>query len=887
MSADPATASGPQASTGSTLAAASGGASSPVPALPAEALYRRCDPDSLGFETTADLPPLEGVVGQPRAVRAIEFGLQVASDTHHLFVVGPPGSGRTSLSRAFLRRQAAQRPAPDDWVYVYNFDEPDRPRTLRLPAGRGSELAQAMERFLRQAGRDIPRTFESEEYARRREEAVRDLRERQNALGERVRVAAREAGFAVEHTPTGIITIPVVDGRPLSAEEYERLPDEAKAELERRGSALRELLEQALRELRDLSRQMDERLQALNREVAGLAVGHLLEDLRERFRDLPEVRRFFDRVQQDLPDHLGDFVRQSPPGAEAALIELQEAQREEHLSRYRVNVLVDNSRLQGAPVIEETFPTYYNLAGRIEYRARFGGLATDFRQIKAGALHRANGGYLLLQAIDLLRQPFAWETLKRALLTGQVEVQNLAEQFTLFPTATLQPEPIPLRTKVVLVGPPLLYFLLCYLDEDFRKLFRVRADFAPDMRWSDEHAQGYAAFVASQVQQHGLRPFHKTAVARLIEYGARQAEHQYRLSAQLTDVADIVREANYWAGVRLGQEGGQGVRGRPQADGVVQAVDVERAIAEAEYRSNLVEERLLDLMEEGTLLVDVDGTKVGQVNGIALYQLGDYTFGRPSRITARAGLPRGGSTIVSIEREIALSGPIHSKGVLILSGYLAGQYSQQHPLALAATLTFEQTYGEVEGDSASAAELCALLSAIAGVPLRQDIAVTGSINQHGEVQPVGGVTRKIEGFYAACKLKGLTGRQGVVIPAANCRNLMLKEEVREAVRAGHFHIWAVRHVDEAITLLTGMPAGERLPDGSFPEGTFHRRIEERLEEYARRLRESGAQVVLSGGATPPPSLGREGPPAPPPPPGPPSPPPPAPPPPPEPPARSG
>ncbi len=848
-------------------------------AVPPDQLYRRCDPDSLGFETTAELGPLDAVVGQPRAVRAIEFGLEVADDAYHLFVIGPPGSGRTSLSRAFLRRRAAERPAPDDWAYVYNFETPDQPRALRLPPGRATELAEGMETFLRQAQRELPRAFESEQYAQRRDEAVRPLRQRQEALVERLRRAAQEAGFAVEHTPAGIATIPLVDGRPLSREEYEQLSDQQRAELQARGERLRQILEQALREQRDIARETDERIRALNREVAGFAVGHLLDDLRERFDSLPEVRCFLDQVQEDLPEHLGDFLG-GPPGevggdqASAAIAELQQARREEHLDRYRINVLVDNGRLQGAPVVEETFPTYYNLAGRIEFRARFGALLTDFRQIKAGALHRANGGYLLLQAIDVLRQPFAWEAVKRALLSGQIEVENLAEQFTLFPTTTIHPQPIPLRTKVVLVGPPLLYFLLCYLDEDFRKLFRVRADFAPDMRASNENVQGYAAFVAAQVRQHGLRPFHKSAVARLVEYGAREAEHQGRLSARLLEISEIVREAHHWAGHRL-RAAIQGAS--PGANsGVVLAEDVDRAIAEAEYRSNLPEERLLELVEEGTLLVDVTGTQVGQVNGLALYQLGDYSFGRPSRITARVGLPRSGAgTVASIERETALSGPIHSKGVLILSGYLAGQYSQAQPLAMAATLTFEQTYGEVEGDSASVAELYALLSALAGVPLRQDVAVTGSVSQHGEVQPVGGVTRKIEGFYAVCKLKGLTGRQGVLIPAANCSHLMLKDEVREAVRAGRFHVWAIRHVDEGIELLTGMPAGQRDAGGAFPEGTFHRRVAERLEAYARRLREFGGQLAAPAGVSPAPRR-EEGPPqpppAPPPPPGPPTPP---------------
>jgi lon-related putative ATP-dependent protease len=494
-------------------------------------------------------------------------------------------------------------------------------------------------------------------------------------------------------------------------------------------------------------------------------------------------------------------------------------QREEQLTRYRVNVFVDNDEFSGAPIIVERNPTYYNLIGRIDYRATFGAMVTDFRQIKSGALHRANGGFLILQVLDVLSAPFAWDALKRTLICGEVMIENLGEQYSALPTERLRPEPIPLDVKVILLGPPEVYYLLHRLDPDFQELFKVKADFAPDMDWTEEHQSLYVAFISQRVHEAGLRHFDREALAAIIEYGARLREDQRKLSSRLRDIADLVSEANYWAG-KAGHD-------------LVQVADVKQAVARQRYRSNLIEERIKEMIDNGTIMIDTVGARVAQVNGVAIIDLGSNPFGNPSRITARVSPGRG--SVKSIEREIELSGPIHSKGFLILSGYLAGQYSQQYPLSINATITFEQSYDEVEGDSASSTELYALLSALADLPLQQGIAVTGSVNQHGEIQAVGGVTAKIEGFFAVCKAKGLTGEQGIIIPATNVPNLMLDEEVIEAVRAGQFHVWAVRTIDEGIELLTGCPAGQRGPDGLYPEGTVHRLVEGRLRDYAERL----------------------------------------------------
>lgn len=788
--------------------------------IASEHLRRRVDPSQFP-STTEDIPPLEGIIGQPRALDAIAFGLEIHSPGYNLFVAGPTGSGRERTIHDFLSRFAPTRPSPSDWVYVYNFAQPDRPRAIRLPQGRGRKLAADLDALLEAAQHDIPRAFESEDYIHRRREALSALTRRSDALFNELQALATSQGFAIETTPTGMVTVPLNQGKALSEEEFRRLPLQRRQELEERGSVLQEHIADTLRQMRQMQKEAIERVRQLERDVALFTLGPHLDDLREAYVDQPEVELYLDQIKRDLPEHLDDFRRSSAENDERASSGFSpEVQHETHLARYRVNVFVDNDAFQGAPIVIERNPTYYNLLGRVDYRATFGALVTDFRRIRPGALQRANGGFLVLQVNDVLAAPFAWEALKRALLSGEVAIENLGDQYSALPTERLQPEPIPLDVKVILLGSPEVYALLYQLDSNFRELFKVKADFAPDMDWTDEHQGQYASFVSQQVREEGLRHLDRQAIARIIEESARLREDQRKLSSSLRDIADIVAEANYWAG-RAGHD-------------PVQVSDVEQAIAKKRYRSNLVEERFQELIETNTLMIATTGTREAQVNGLAMIDLGGYAFGKPSRITARVSPGRG--SIRSIEREIELSGPIHSKGFLILSGYLAGQYSQHSPLSLAATITFEQSYDEIEGDSASSAELYVLLSALADAPLEQGMAVTGSVNQHGEVQAVGGVTSKIEGFFATCKAQGLTGKQGVIIPAANVPNLMLGQEIIVAVQAGQFHIWAVRTIDEGIELLTGLPAGQRDSDGQYPEGSIHRLVEQRLQTYAEHLR---------------------------------------------------
>jgi predicted ATP-dependent protease len=780
-------------------------------------LCRRVSPRDLPFRTTAEVAPLEGTVGQPGALSAIEFGIEIRTAGFNVYVAAQPGSGRGQAVRDALARLARGRPAPDDWVYVHNFAEPDRPNAIRLPVGRGPSLAADMAEFVRAAVREIPRAFESEEVARRRADVLAELATRRDGAGERLAAFARDRSFALETTPAGVASVPLVSGVPLSREEFAKLSEEGRHEIERRGEAVQEQVGTFLREMRQIEKEAAERTRQLEREVAVFVMGTHLQELHERYDSVDELAAYLDQVRDDLLERLDDF-RDGDQVQQPALPFLP-PRRPDH-SRYGVNVFVTNGDCLCAPIVIERNPTFANLIGRTEYRYAYGTMATDFREIKAGALHRANGGFLVLDAADVLAHPFAWSALKRALRTHEVRIENLAEEVAPVPVATLRPEAIPLDVKVVLIGSHYLFRLLHQHDEEFPELFKVKSEFASEMAWDDASYASYAGGIARWVRNTGLRHFDRSAVARVIEFGSVLVEHQRKLSTRLREISDLVSEASFWAG-KSGRE-------------VVSAGDVERAIRERRGRSSLVEKRLQEAVSDATIAIDTVGERVGQVNGLAILDLGDYSFGKPSRISARVSLGHG--NVVSIEREIEQSGPSHSKGFLILAGYLAGMYAQEFPLALQATITFEQSYDGIDGDSASSTELYALLSALADVPIRQGIAVTGSVSQIGEVQAIGGVTRKIEGYFETCKAQGLTGDQGVMVPHTNIANLVLSDEVVAAVRAGRFNVWAVRTIDEGIEVLTGVAAGTRGADGAWRPGTIHRLVEDRLRAYADRAK---------------------------------------------------
>lgn len=780
-----------------------------------------CRVEDLGCLHTDDLKPLETIIGQERAVKALEFGLGIQAEGFNIFVAGPPGTGKNTAVKAFLEEVAREKPAPSDWCYVHNFRDSYRPRALKLPAGMGAELARDMQNLVKTARREIPRAFASEEYARKKEEIMAAFDARKEQLLHQLHARARAAGFTIQGAPGGIFIIPVVGDEMIKEEDFARLPQEERAAILQRREALEQEVARTFRELHNLEHEAADALQRLESEIAAFAVGHLFVHLLGKYGSLPDVKAYLEAVQQDMLNNIGLF-RGETRGSEGPVPPWL---RETPFRKYEVNVLVDNSELKGAPVILELNPTYADLFGRIEKEAHFGTLVTDFTMIRSGSLHRANGGYIVIPVEDLLRNLFAWDGLKRALRDKEITIEEPGERLGLGAAKTLRPEPIPLQVKVILLGEPLYYYLLYLFDPDFRELFKVKAEFDTRMDRNPENLRKYAAFFCTLCEKENLLHLDASAVAKLVEYGSRLAEDQTKLSTRFAEIADVVREACHYA--------------RQEGAGYTTAEHVKRAIDASFYRSNLIQERIQEMFARGTLLLDVTGAKVGQVNGLSVLSLGDLNFGKPSRITASVAAGKDG--VIDIEREARLGGRIHTKGVLILSGYLAERYARDIPLSLSARLVFEQSYEGIEGDSASCAELFALLSALADVPMKQNLAVTGSINQKGEIQPVGGINEKIEGFFDVCRVKGLTGDQGVIIPAANAENLMLREDVVQAIRDGKFHVYLSSTVDEGVELLTGLPAGERGPDGMFPEGSFNALVAARLLELSERIREFGGE----------------------------------------------
>ncbi len=801
-------------------------------ALAAADLCRRCDPDQFKFQTTDELEDLAQVLGQARAVNAIEFGVGIGRDGYNLFAMGPEGLGRRTIIRRHLERLAQRGQAPSDWCYVFNFDTPHKPCAVELPAGRASRFRQDMARLVEDLRTAIPAAFESAEYRAKQREIETELGERQEqgvgAIGER----AKNQGIALVRTPAGFGFAPRHGDGVMNPEEYRKLPEAEQQRLESAISVLQEELESAIHDMPKWRREAQRKLRELNRQVTRAAVNGLFEELKAEYHSLPAVLRHLAGMQEDVLDH-AEVFRQPKDGEQPTLfgvpLPLSEM-GESFLRRYQVNVLIERGGTDRAPIVYEDHPTHDNLVGRIEHIAQMGTLVTDFTLIKAGSLHRANGGYLVLDALKVLLNPLAWEALKRALRSREVRIESLGQALSLISTVSLEPEPIALDVKVVLVGQRLLYYLLHAYDPEFGELFKVAVDFEEDMGRAPEADLLYARMVATAARQEKVRPLDRAAVARVIEHGSRNAGDAEKLSVQMRDINDLLRESDYWAGAA--------------ARKVICAEDVQRAIDARVERADRVRDRLQEEILRGRLLIDTAGSSTGQVNGLSVAQLGGFAFGIPHRITARVRL--GSGKVVDIEREVELGGPIHSKGVLILSGFIAGRYAANKPLSLSASLVFEQSYGGVEGDSASCAELYALLSALADAPLSQSLAVTGSVNQHGAVQAIGGVNEKIEGFFDICRSRGLTGEQGVLIPASNVKNLMLRRDVVEAAAAGKFHIYPVDSVDQGIEILTGVPAGERDATGEFPAGTINFRVERRLSGFAERTRAFGAAAAAKG-----------------------------------------
>jgi predicted ATP-dependent protease len=803
-----------------------------VDALTPDRLYTVCDFPGTPFVSTEELADLEGMLGQERAAEALDFGLAIRSEGYNLFVMGPAGTGKRTLVMDLLRQAAARGAVPPDWVYVNNFAQPHRPRAISLPAGRGKTLKADMQRLIEDLLAAIPATFESDEYRNRLEEIEHEFGERETAAFKAFGEEAQREGIALLRTPSGFGLAPERDGEVLGPDDFEKLPEDERARIRKVIEGLHERLHKLIRQAPQWLREKRERVRELNHEFSRLAVGHQIADLRDTYRDIPAVLDYLQAVEQDLIDNADDFRK--PQEGMPQILGLPMAVSPS-FRRYQVNLLVDHGESEGAPVVSPDHPSHAVLVGRVEHMEHLGALVTDFSLIKPGALHQATGGYLVLDARKLLMQPYAWEGLKRALRSRRIRTDSLAQMLSLTSTISLDPEPIPLEVKVVLVGERLLYYLLCEYDPDFRELFKVVADFEDDLPRAGDTPLLYARLIATLARKERLLPFDQGACARLIEQAAREADDAERLSTHMQGLLDLMREADFLA---------------RQADAArVAAQEVQAAIEARERRTGRLRGRLRDAILRETLRIETSGGRVGQANGLSVIDLGDSRFAHPTRITANVRLGEG--EVVDIQREVDLGGAIHSKGVLILSAFLATRYASQLPLSLAATLTFEQTYGEVEGDSASMAELCVLLSALGGLPILQGRAITGSVDQHGHMQAIGGVNEKIEGFFDICAARGLTGEQGVVIPEANVKHLMLRADVVTACAEGRFHVWATRDVDEAVELLTGTPAGAPDDNGVVPEGSVNYLVAARLIQYSSlRQAFSGLQEKPRGRRAP-------------------------------------
>jgi lon-related putative ATP-dependent protease len=791
--------------------------------VPVDLLYARIDPETLGFDTTESLcPPEEGVVAQDRAIEAIKFGMGMKDVDYNIFVAGQPKTGLTYIARTFLEKTAKAEPTPPDCCYVYNFKEPDSPNYLSLTAGRGKELQKSMEQFVQTLQAKIPEVFDSEDYSAKEAEVHQAFERQRRDIIDALSQRAKEQGFILQFSQVGMVIVPAAeDGQPMSQEELSQLPEEKKQELREKSDNLQKEMNDAIKDIRKAEGAFREKHSKLDAEIAMYVVGHLMETLEEQFKDEEEVLEYFQEVQADILENIDDFKKKPEPQAPAAPMPMPP--KEVTFRKYDVNVLIDNSETEGAPVIIESNPSYPNLFGSIERQAYFGALFTDFTMIKPGALHKANGGYLVLKALDLLKYWISWEALKRAIKDRQIKIEDLGELYGIFSTRTLKPTPVPLNVKLVLTGDPYLYQLLYIYDDRFPKMFKVKAHLDTEVDNTEDNLKQGACVMSKFCVDQGLRHVTNDGVARVLEYSMEVTGDREKLTLKLADVSDLLKEANYYAA-------------EDKLD-FINSEHVQRAIEKKRYRASLYEEKVQELVKKDIFWVETDGDKVGQVNGLSILMTGDHEFGKPNRITATVSLGKGG--VVDIDREAKLSGNIHTKGVMILSSYLREKFAHNKPLSLSASLCFEQSYGMVDGDSASSTELYVLLSAISGVPIYQGIAVTGSVSQKGEVQPIGGVTRKIEGFFDICKHKGLNGKQGVMIPEKNVNNLMLRRDVVEAVEKGKFHIYPVTTVEEGIEILTGMKAGALQEDGTYPEGTLFRKVDDKLTEMAEMEKEFG------------------------------------------------
>jgi lon-related putative ATP-dependent protease len=789
--------------------------------LKPDQMYRKCDPQSLGFITTVDIDQEVNLVGQERVSDAIDFGMNISHPGYNIFVLGPTGMDKRKIVREFFENKAKSDPTPSDWIYVHNFDFPDQPHAIELPPGLGTGYQQDIDTLIDEMQTALSAAFQSEEYQNRRQAIFEFFKDKQAELFSELQEKAKQKGLTMLKTPSGIAFAPRDEEGILSPEEVNKLNDEEREIIKNAIEDLQENLQKILQQVPLWQRDAKQEIKELNKEMANFAIGGLINELIEKYQAHEKVIEHIVQIQNQIIENADDYLPDDSQEVTNFLQALsqQRDRTSARMDRFKVNVVIDNGNRDGAPVIFENNPTFTNLIGRFDHYAHMGTLMTDFRMIKPGALHRSNGGYLILDALKILSQPFSWEALKRSLQSREVEIESFGQALSMISTVSLKPEPIPLSLKIALVGDRLLYYLLVQYDPEFSEFFKVEADFESEIEWNVTHQDLYSKLIATVIRREKIKPFNREAVARVIEESARQASDSERLNTRMQDLNEVIIEADYWAA-------------QHKRD-IVSDEDVQQAIDEKIRRGDRLRDKVQESILRNINVISTDGEKIGQINGLSIYALGSFMFGKPTRITAQISLGKG--QVIDIEREVDMGGPIHSKGVLILAGFLKGRYAQNIPLSLSASLVFEQSYGGVDGDSASSTELYALLSAIAEVPLKQNLAVTGAINQHGDVQAIGGVNQKIEGFYDICKKRGLTGDQGVLIPKANIKHLMLRKEVIDSVTAGEFHIYPVEHVDKGIEILTGVEAGKKQEDGTYPKDTINAMVKDRLERMAKRL----------------------------------------------------
>ena len=781
--------------------------------LGVDELYRCCDQNIFKFNTTAELPDVIEIIGQDRALRAIDFGLNLDSKGFNVFILGENGTGKLTTIKSVLEKKAADEPVPPDWCYVFNFRDPDVPLALSLPPGSAAVFHKDMEELISIIKVEISKVFESKEYEKQKNKILEDFQKRQKSLFSNLEAEAEGKGFSIRKSVGGLMIVPVKKGgEPLTEEEYEALEEGTRVKVDEIGKELQDKLNDVAREVKETEKNVKELLSKLEKDATLAAVGHYMEDIKNKYKEHEKIVSYLSDATEDILGHIEDFKVQEEQTPPLPFMKMQK--QEPNFTRYKVNVLVNNQETKGAPCVYESNPTFFNLIGRLEYRFQYGMATTDFSMIKAGALHKANGGYLILNALDLLRNMFSYDVLKRAIKNKEIKLEDILEQYRMIATSTLRPEAIPLNVKVILLGIPYLYYLLHNVDEEYRELFKVKADFDSRMACNEDSMLAYAAFVGSSCKKENLMPFDRSGVAKIVEYGSRLAGQQDKLSSRFSEIADLLRESNYWA--------------KKAGGNIVTTEHVEKAIDEKIYRSNRIEERLQEMILEGTLIIDTAGAKVGQVNGLAVMGMGDYMFGKPSRITASTYAGKAG--VINIERETKMSGRIHEKAILILTHYIGSTYARNKSISFTASITFEQLYDMIEGDSATCAELYTILSSLSGLPLKQNIAVTGSMDQNGDVQPIGGVNEKIEGFFDLCKMRGLDGSHGVIIPRKNVNHLMLKKDVVDAVREGKFSIFPIDRVEEGLEIFTDTPMGRMNDDGTFSEGTISFLVMKRLRE---------------------------------------------------------